>query len=158
MSTDQPERVTDSDNRPGAHLTDEDRETSDTPLIEHRSDADGASTEQRDVDPVEVDPQRPGVSDDAEGPPGASLFSTEAAENLRRQWDAAQTAFVDNPRAAVEGADHLVAETIQTLASSFTQERSRLEEQWARGESVSTEDLRVALQLYRSFFDRLLSI
>lgn len=102
--------------------------------------------------------QRPDVGDDVADSPDASLFSAETGEKLRGQWNATQSAFVDDPRAAVERADHLVVETIQTLSTSFTQERSQLEEKWARGESVSTEDLRVALQLYRSFFDRLLSI
>jgi len=146
MSQEQPERLTDGDHRPRTDQTDDERATLDSPGTEHRPDADSPAAERRDVDSPEVDLS------------GASLFSTETAENLRAQWDAAQTAFVDDPRAAVERADHLVAETIQTLSTSFTQERSRLEEQWARGEDVSTEDLRVALQLYRSFFDRLLDL
>jgi hypothetical protein len=58
----------------------------------------------------------------------------------------------------VERADELVAEVIKRLADSFAQERSRLEGQWGRGDNVSTEDLRVALQRYRAFFDRLLNI
>jgi hypothetical protein len=69
-----------------------------------------------------------------------------------------QTSFVDEPRRAVERADELVAEVIKRLADSFAQERSRLEGQWGRGDNVSTEDLRVALQRYRAFFDRLLNI
>ena len=47
---------------------------------------------------------------------------------------------------------------MKRLAEVFAQERSTLEHQWDRGDSVSTEDLRVALQRYRSFFDRLLSV
>jgi hypothetical protein len=100
----------------------------------------------------------PGAGDDVADSPGAALFSAEHAETLRGQWAAVQTAFVDDPPAAVERADHLVVETIQILSTSFAKERSRLEEQLGRGESVSTEDLRVALQLYRSFFERLLRI
>jgi hypothetical protein len=101
---------------------------------------------------------RPAADDDAAESEPASLFSAENGDDLRGRWDAAQTAFVDDPRAAVEKADRLVVEIIQILSTSFTQERSRLENQWASGESVSTEDLRVALQRYRSFFDRLLSV
>lgn len=86
------------------------------------------------------------------------LFSDEDAGRLRSQWDDVQAAFVDEPRRAVEQADGLVADTIQRLATSFSDERGRLEQQWARGEDVSTEDLRVALQRYRSFFHRLLSL
>jgi len=70
----------------------------------------------------------------------------------------AQTAFVDEPRSAVEQADGLVAAAMKRLAEVFAEERSRLEQQWDRGDNVSTEDLRIALQRYRSFFQRLLSI
>ena len=57
----------------------------------------------------------------------------------------------------MQAADQLVAEIMQRLAESFARERSDLEQQWDRGEDVSTEDLRVALQRYRSFFQRLLA-
>jgi hypothetical protein len=86
------------------------------------------------------------------------LLTTEELQTLRSQWDSIQTGFVDEPRHAVEQADSLVAEMMQRLAQLFADERSKLESQWSRGENVSTEDLRVALQRYRSFFDRLLSI
>jgi hypothetical protein len=85
------------------------------------------------------------------------LFASEEAQELRSNWDAIQTGFVDNPRQAVEQADHLVAQTIKHLAEVFANERNQLEQQWSRGDNVSTEDLRIALQRYRSFFDRLLS-
>jgi hypothetical protein len=86
------------------------------------------------------------------------LFAADETEHLRSDWSAVQTAFVDEPRKCVEKADQLVARVVQRLAESFSQERSRLEGQWSKGEDVSTEDLRVALQRYRSFFDRLLSV
>ena len=68
-----------------------------------------------------------------------------------------QTRFVDEPRGAVEDADGLVATVMQHVAEGFADERERLEAQWGRGEDISTEDLRVALQRYRSFFQRLLA-
>jgi hypothetical protein len=86
------------------------------------------------------------------------LFATHDAQGFRSRWDSIQTSFVDEPRRAVEQADGLVAETIKHLAQTFADERSKLESQWGRGDDVSTEDLRVALQRYRSFFDRLLSL
>jgi hypothetical protein len=86
------------------------------------------------------------------------LFAADETENLRSDWSTIQTAFVDEPRQCVEKADQLVARVVQRLAESFSQERSRLEGQWSKGEDVSTEDLRIALQRYRSFFDRLLSV
>jgi hypothetical protein len=78
-------------------------------------------------------------------------------EGFQSRWEEIQVRFVDEPRGAVEDADALVATVMQRLAESFAQERERLEAQWGRGEDISTEDLRVALQRYRSFFQRLLA-
>lgn len=90
-----------------------------------------------------------------ESPP---LLSAEQSGGLKSAWDGIQASFVDEPRKAVADADHLVADAIRRLAESFAAERARLEQQWDRGEDVSTEDLRLALQRYRSFFHRLLSV
>lgn len=86
------------------------------------------------------------------------LFSESELGNFREQWSKLQTGFVDEPRRTVEDADKLVASVMQRLAEGFASERSDLEKQWDRGVDVSTEDLRVALQRYRSFFDRLLKL
>ena len=79
------------------------------------------------------------------------------SEGFQSRWEEIQVRFVDEPRGAVEDADALVATVMQRLAEGFAQERERLEGQWGRGEDISTEDLRVALQRYRSFFQRLLA-
>jgi len=86
------------------------------------------------------------------------LFPEDVAGDFRSRWDSVQTSFVDEPRKAVQQADELVAQAIKRLADSFAQERNRMEGQWDRGDQVSTEDLRIALQTYRSFFQRLLAI
>jgi hypothetical protein len=88
----------------------------------------------------------------------APLFSPEEAKEFRVRWDAIQVNFVDDPRKVVEQADSLVAVAMQRLAEMFAAERTKLEGQWDRGDSVSTEDLRLALRRYRSFFGRLLSV
>lgn len=85
------------------------------------------------------------------------LFPNDESDRFTSRWQEIQTSFVDQPRDAVAEADSLVADLMQRLAASFSQERERLEGQWDRGDDVSTEDLRVALTRYRSFFDRLLS-
>ena len=85
------------------------------------------------------------------------LFPEQELDGLRSEWLAIQGRFVDEPRASVEAADHLVASTVQRLAESFARVRDTLEKQWGDGD-VSTEDLRQALRRYRSFFDRLLSV
>ena len=86
------------------------------------------------------------------------LFSAEEAKDFRGRWDAIQVSFVDEPRQVVEQADSLVALAMKRLAEMFAAERARLEAQWDRGDNVSTEDLRLALQRYRSFFGRILSV
>ena len=87
-----------------------------------------------------------------------ALFSQNESKDLYAKWDAVQVGFVDEPRQAVERADSLVAGAMKRLAEIFAEERARLEGQWDRGDSVSTEELRLALRRYRAFFGRLLSV
>jgi hypothetical protein len=91
-----------------------------------------------------------------EGP--TPLLDEAQLEATIRRWKDIQAAFVDEPQQAVQDADALVAELMQTLAQVFSAERQHLEAQWSRGDQASTEDLRVSLQRYRSFFQRLLSV
>jgi hypothetical protein len=88
---------------------------------------------------------------------GALLLQGSAAD-FRSRWARIQTSFVDEPRTAVQQADELVTETINRLEENFASARSRLEEQCAQGDNVSTEDLRVAFKKYRTFFEKLLSV
>jgi hypothetical protein len=85
------------------------------------------------------------------------LLPTDQSKRFTGRWQEIQASFVDEPQRSVEQADALVADLMQRLAATFSEERERLEAQWAKGDDVSTEDLRVALTRYRSFFDRLLS-
>jgi hypothetical protein len=85
------------------------------------------------------------------------LIPEEHLGSLREKWSTIQTSFVDEPKNAVQKADELVAEVIQLVAQRFAEERDSLERQWSSGGDASTEDLRKALQHYRSFFERLLA-
>ena len=85
------------------------------------------------------------------------LLPDDEMEGSRERWHSIQASFVDEPRRAVKEADELVAEVMSHLAESFSTERGKLEQQWDRGDDVSTEDLRIALRRYRSFFERLLA-
>ena len=87
-----------------------------------------------------------------------TLFAEDDLTELRGRWAAVQAAFVDDPKDCVQKADVLVSDLVDQLTSGFAQARSRLEEQWARGQEASTEDLRVALMHYREFFERLLAV
>jgi hypothetical protein len=94
------------------------------------------------------------TSDDRPTP----IFAGGETDGYRTQWDAIQTGFVDEPRKAVHEADALVAVVIKRLSDVFAEEHNSLENQWGKGDQVSTEDLRLALRKYRSFFERLLSL
>lgn len=86
------------------------------------------------------------------------LFASNEAQDFRSRWEKIQIGFVDEPRKSVEQADELVASAIKRLAEVFASERSKMEGEWDKTDNVSTEDLRLALRRYRSFFDRLLSV
>jgi hypothetical protein len=111
---------------------------------EHLSTADLAQTGSRAVN--------------REAESNAPLFAQNDTQDFRSRWEKIQIGFVDEPRKAVEQADELVASAIKRLAEVFATERQKLEAEWDKHDNVSTEDLRVALRRYRSFFDRLLSV
>ncbi|MBA2257062.1 MAG: hypothetical protein H0W05_07630 [Thermoleophilaceae bacterium] len=107
--------------------------------------------------PIDGSEGQPSTPDPEAETTSQPLLTTGDAEGFHRRWESIQIGFVDEPRRAVEDADKLVAEVIRRLAETFSEERSRLEDQWGRGEDVPTDDLRLTLQRYRSFFHRLLS-
>jgi hypothetical protein len=88
----------------------------------------------------------------------APLFEDKRAEEFRNQWLEIQSRFVDDPSVAVKEADELVSQIIQNVTRMFANERTSLENQWNSGDKISTEELRVALRRYRSFFNRLLTL
>ena len=115
--------------------------------------------------PATDEPQQSHDADEREGQPATAeveertpLLDDDATEEFRGRWQQTQADFVDDPRSAVAAADALVAELMKRLAEQFATERSELEQAWSEGGEASTEDLRIALQRYRSFFSRLLSL
>jgi len=88
----------------------------------------------------------------------APLFENNEAEKFRTHWLEIQSRFVDDPSVAVKDADDLVADVIKNITRTFSDKRLGLENQWKRGDKVSTEDLRVVMKRYRSFFNRLLTL
>jgi hypothetical protein len=86
------------------------------------------------------------------------LFTQDAATNFRSLWDGVQRGFVDDPQEAVRAADELVAQVIQSLTETFSDQRSALDAELHQTDQASTENLRLGLRRYRSFFERLLSI
>ncbi len=89
----------------------------------------------------------------------APLFESDEAKKFRSRWLAIQSKFVDDPSASVKQADDLVSDVIKSVTMNFSNRRIALENQWNGGEAqASTEDLRMAIKRYRSFFDRLLTL
>jgi hypothetical protein len=111
------------------------------------------------VDVVSVEPMEDAIVHEAVIGPNAgslaALLNHDESERLRTLWNEIQGKFVDEPRSAVQQADALVADVINKITRMFANEHSSLEAQWKEGKDVSTEDLRKALQHYRSFFNRL---
>jgi hypothetical protein len=136
------------------------RTRDETTTTDERERAMAASTTDVDDEVVTL-PEAPTEGTEREPDVGpddrTSLLEADTTTSLRRRWEEIQAGFVDRPRESVEQADRLVIELVQQLQASFTNERDRLESEWREGSDVSTEDLRVALTRYRSFFDRLLS-
>jgi hypothetical protein len=123
--------------------------------LEHRERMEHTERDDRRDEPAVQN--RPVTSDPAQDEL-IPLFEEEAARKFRSRWLTIQSKFVDDPRDAVKQADDLVADIIKNVTMSFSDRRVGLEKQWNSGENISTEDMRVALKRYRSFFERLLSL
>ncbi|WP_406169906.1 hypothetical protein [Streptomyces sp. NBC_00996] len=145
-----PAEDVEADSRPAA----EDTKADSGPSPEATAD----SSDARD----EATADSSGARDEARGSDAGAedeipqLLSAEDEEGFRARWQEVQSKFVDDPRDAVNTADALVADVMQRLAATFADHKQELEGQWNRGEQADTEDLRLALRHYRSFFNRLL--
>lgn len=130
----------------------------DTPPLPPRNHAAGDDDRTRTLESAPIDPspesgRYPSTRSDA-----PELVPQDDAARLGARWDVIQSSFVDDPRTAVAQADELVGQVVERVITQFAQQRAVLERQWDRGDQVTTEDLRLALQRYREFFQRLLSL
>jgi hypothetical protein len=127
------------------------------------------TTTQRRVNPVDREISNADIESESQTPPppasGESFpparletpyLAEQTSSQAAERWQQIQANFVDDPRKAVGDAHQLVDELVQRIVERFAQERDNLEGQWSTGGDVSTEDLRVCLQNYRTFFTRLL--
>lgn len=130
-----------------------------TTETEQATDMEGATeTDRADAHSTTGTVSTTGTASTADDESGAPLFAEGEVEAFRTQWRELQAAFVDSPQEAVRDADELVAQIMQNLAATFAEHKRTLEGQWSRGDEVQTEDLRLALRRYRSFFNQLLSV
>jgi hypothetical protein len=143
---------------PDARMPRSEMSTADLAVAANRSAGGSTAELDRKIDDREVERARAKGPADVGTQHDTPLLAGDVVNELRTRWTDIQAGFVDEPRHAVEQADALVAEAIKRLAETFANERNQLEGQWDRGGDVSTEDLRQALQRYRSFFSRLLSV
>jgi hypothetical protein len=126
----------------------------DTPTLDERADEDtdgGGAT----ANPPLARTSSEAASAGTNGGTSAALLNRDDIEHFRSRWNDIQVKFVDEPRSSVQQADALVSEAVDKITQIFGSERSTLESQWKQNNNVSTEDLRQALQHYRSFFNRL---
>lgn len=86
------------------------------------------------------------------------ILPREQHERLRSRWEAIQGSFIDEPQRSVEEANDLVEDLANRIRDRFDEQRRELQATWEKGEEVSTETLRLTLQRYRSFFERLLAV
>jgi hypothetical protein len=134
------------------------KEELETPELPKRQPDVVAREELKAAERVEPHEETRNPKEGSEGDPRDGLFDRDRATELHRRWSEIQARFVDDPREAVKAADTLVDEVIRDLTRLFADERGGLESHWDRNEKISTEDLRVALRRYRSFFERLLEV
>jgi hypothetical protein len=133
---------------PAAESTQQSTDASSSPVADQRATD----------EPVRSTENAHPSAEETESSANQTLFAEDELSVLRLRWDEVQAGFVDDPRECVQKADGLVSDVVDRITTGFSEARSRLEEQWARGEEGSTEDLRLALKRYREFFQRLLAL
>ena len=129
-------------------------------LVDRNDQADAAHTSEEQMRNEQITEERnvDNKNDIHDDENFAPLFENNEAEQFRAQWLDIQSRFVDDPSVSVKDADELVASIIKNITRNFADKRIALETQWKSGDDVSTEDLRLTMKRYRSFFDRLLTL
>lgn len=84
-----------------------------------------------------------------------AIWTDESAQDFRDRWREAQLRFVDDPRKAADDIRELVSEAVDALTAALTSHREQLHSWPANGD---TEQYRVVVQRYRTFFERLLAL
>jgi len=86
-----------------------------------------------------------------------TLLREDEVDDWRSRWDSIQIGFVDEPGSSVKQADELVTEVMKQIDRRFSEKHTTLLRQWGSQEAT-TEDQRLALQSYRSFFNWLINL
>jgi hypothetical protein len=130
------------------------------PLSDEPSTTASSTTAERTAE--EPQPEADDATAHADATTAAAPAVDEAfladASGYQDRWNEIQTGFVDEPSRAVQRAGELLTDLMDDLARTLATD---LETFGARGgarDEASTEDLRVAFQRCRSYFDRLLAV
>ncbi len=89
---------------------------------------------------------------------GLPSFSQEELGELQSRWKAIQVQFVDEPCSAVEQAEAFVAETSERVKQMLVDKQKVLGQQWLNHDEVTTEELRVIMQDYRTLLNQMLKL
>ncbi|NNN36989.1 hypothetical protein HLK59_42920 [Streptomyces sp. S3(2020)] len=98
-----------------------------------------------------------------EGSHRGRLIPHDESDKLSLRLQHAVAGFVDEPRNAVEEADHVMEEVASRVTDALTRRRRTLRTSWQdgadkHGNAGDTEQLRLALRDYRELTDRLLHL
>jgi hypothetical protein len=135
---------------------DDDAQQLDAQDADARAVSDPTSTDAAATTPADGD-GTPAAATAGGGEQLERLVPAERVSEYSARWDNVKGEFVDEPRQAVAKADALVGELLDELDQLFRKQRSDLE-RGLDADETSTEDLRLAMRRYRSFFDRLLAL
>ena len=124
--------------------------------LEHEREADLAAEDRRELEQTQR--RASAVPEIPTGVVPVKPLAPERISDFRARWSRVQELFVEDPRRSLEQAGANVQDVIRELGASFARERAELERRMSAGDSVTTEDLRIALRRYKSFFDRLLTL
>lgn len=117
--------------------------------------------------PVHAPEPAPGIGSGAaadngrhvpQGFENGSLLPHDESDKFTLRLQHAVTGFVDEPRSAVEEADHVLEEVAARFTEAVTKRRATLHGSWETKGSDDTERLRLALRDYRELTERLLHL
>lgn len=107
------------------------------------------------AEPARLDDSTDFKPGDAPAAAVAAIWSDGSARDLRDRWREAQLRFVDDPQKAAEDTRTLVNEAVEALTVALASHREQLNSWPANGD---TEQYRMIVQRYRTFFERLLTL
>jgi hypothetical protein len=92
---------------------------------------------------------------DAPAAAESAIWTEDSTRDLRERWREAQLGFVDDPQQAADEIRTLVNEAAEALTAALASHREQLNSWPANGD---TEQYRMIVQRYHTFFERLLTL